>query len=128
MGFLAGLVARRATAQRLRTTVDQVLLGSFPGYAFLKGIGGNMEQSEEFASSFVSMLAKFDDYWPMAFETNRMPERVVAIYLPGAPNPWSGSVGFVFSDRVRKLPLSITEALKIIRALGRGSETLAAEL
>ena len=46
-------MARRATAQRLRTKVDQVLLGSFPGYAFVKGLMGNMQQSQEVATSFV---------------------------------------------------------------------------
>ncbi len=126
--FLGGLVARRATAQRMRTKVDQLLLGSFPGYAFVKGLAENMQQSEEIASSFVPVLVKFGDFSQVAFETGRMPGGVVAIYLPGAPNPWSGNVVFVLTERVKKLPVSITEALKIIRALGRGSEPLAAEL
>jgi uncharacterized membrane protein len=126
--FLAGLVARRATAQRLRTKVDQVLLGSFPGYALAKGLMENMQQSQEAATSFVPVLVRFDDYWQVAFETDRTPGGIVAAYLPGAPNPWSGSVVFVLTERVRKLPVSATEALKINRALGKGSEALAAEL
>jgi uncharacterized membrane protein len=126
--LVAGLVARRATAQRMRTRLDQVLLGSFPGYAFVKGLAKNLQQSEQLATSFVPVLARFDDYWQVAFETERMPEGIVAIYLPGAPNPWSGSVAFVLAERIKKLPVSVSEALKIIRTLGRGSEALAAEL
>lgn len=126
--LLAGLIARRATAQRVRSKVDQVLLGSFPGYAFVKGLAENLQQSEENAVSFVPVLVKFGDYWQVAFETDRTAGGIVAIYLPGAPNPWSGSVVFVLEERVKKLPIPVTDALKMIRALGRGSEALAAEL
>jgi uncharacterized membrane protein len=74
----------------------------------------------------VPVLARFDDFCQLAFETGRTPGGTV--YLPGAPNPWSGCLVFVDAERVRKLPASATEALKVIRALGRGSEALAAEL
>ncbi len=126
--FLAGLVARRATARRMRSKLDHVLLESFPGYAFVKNLAENMQQSEEMASSFVPVLVRFDDYCQMAFETDRTPAGTVSIYLPGAPNPWSGSVVFVSSERVRKLPLSITQAIKLNRTLGRNSELVAAEI
>ena len=126
--FLAGLIARRAAARRMRTKLDHVLLESFPGYAFVKNLAENMQQSEEIANSFVPVLVRSDDNWQMAFETDRPAEGIVAVYLPGAPNPWSGSVVFFSAERVRKLPITITHALKITRALGRGSGALAAEL
>jgi uncharacterized membrane protein len=126
--FLAGLIARRAAARRMRTKLDQVLLGSFPGYAIVKSLADNMQQSEDIANSFVPVLLKSNDTWRMAFETDRTPSGIVAIYLPGAPNPWSGSVVFVPSDRVHKLHISIAQALKLNRALGRGSELFAAEV
>ena len=126
--FLAGLLASRASAQRLRAKLDRMLLGSFPGYAFVKGLAESMQQSKELASSFLPVLLQSDDTWQMAFETDRMPEGLVAIYLPGAPNPWSGSVIYVPPERVKSLPISLAESIKVIGALGRGSEKLAAEL
>jgi uncharacterized membrane protein len=126
--LLAGLVARRATAQRLRNKVDEILLGSFPGYAFVKGLAENMQHGQELSTSFVPVLVKFDDYWQLAFETGRWPGDIVAVYLPGAPNPWSGSVVFVLAERVRKLQVPVTDALKMVRALGRGSDALTEEI
>ena len=126
--LLAGLVARRATARRLRNKLDQILLGSFPGYAFVKGLAENIQQGQELATSFVPVLVRFADFWQVAFETGRSPGGIVALYLPGAPNPWSGSVVFVLAERVRKLQVPVTEALKMIRALGRGSEALTTEI
>ncbi len=128
MCFLAGLVARRATAQRLRSKMDQILLGSFPGYAFVKGLTEHMQQSQELATSFLPVWVRFGDFSQVAFETGRLPGGLVALYLPGAPNPWSGSVAFVLAERVSRLPVPVTEVLKMIRTLGRGSEALAAEI
>jgi|tagenome__1003787_1003787.scaffolds.fasta_scaffold20947405_3 uncharacterized membrane protein len=126
--LLGGLLARRAAARRMRTKLDQMLLGSIPGYALVKNLADNLQQTESLANSFVPVLVRSDDVCQMAFETDRTPDGIVAIYMPGAPNPWSGNVVFVSSDRVHKLPITISQALKINSSLGRGSEALAAEL
>jgi len=124
--LLAGLIAQRATAQRVRNRVDNVLLGSFPGYAFVKGLAENIQQSEAAASGFIPVLVTTGDCSQVAFETDRIEGGAVAVYLPGAPNPWSGNVIFVRPDQVKTLPVSVPEALKILRTLGRGSEALTA--
>jgi uncharacterized membrane protein len=124
--YLAGLIAERAVAQRIRSRLDHLLLGSFPGYAFIKGLAENIQQNEAAASSFVPVLVTMDDSSQVAFETDRIEGGAVAVYLPGAPNPWSGNVIFVTPDKVKKLAVSAPEALKILRTLGRGAEGLAA--
>ena len=50
------------------------------------------------------------------------------VYLPGAPNPWSGSVVYVTPDRVVRLGMSMSEAVKNIRTQGRGSEQVQSKL
>jgi uncharacterized membrane protein len=119
--FVAGLLANRATAKRVREKIDTYLLHSFPGYAFIKGIVENLRQTEEIAETFLPVLVWFDDNVQIAFETQRVPGDKVAVYLPGAPNPWSGSVVYVASERVKPLPLTLTEAVRNIRSLGKGS-------
>ena len=49
----------------------------------------------------------------------------VVVFLPGAPNPWSGSVVYVSEDRVESLDMAPIDAVKNIRVLGRGSAKLA---
>jgi len=119
--FIAGLLARRASAKRMRATLDRTLLNSFPGYAFIKGFADNLRHTEEMAGSFVPVAVQFDDYAQIAFETQREPNGKVSVYLPGAPNPWSGTVVYVSSERVKPLPITLTEALRNIRTLGKGS-------
>ena len=83
--FAAGLLARRAAAKQVRERLDRSLLDFIPGYAFIKGFADNLRQTEEISGSFVPIMVRFDDYVQMAFETERLPNGKVAVYLPGAP-------------------------------------------
>ena len=123
--FVAGLLAKRASAKRMRERLDTTLLNSFPGYAFIKGVAENLRQTEELAGSFLPVLVQFDDYVQIAFETQREPAGKVAVYLPGAPNPWSGTLVYVSNERVKPLPMTLTDALRNIRRLGKGSIDIA---
>jgi uncharacterized membrane protein len=71
------------------------------------------------------VLVTLDDYKQIAFEVERTAGGNVVVYLPGAPNPWSGSVVYVSEDRVEPLDMQPQDAIKNIRVLGRGSEKLA---
>ena len=65
----------------------------------------------------------------MAFEIERVESTGnVAVYLPGAPNPWSGAVVYVEPDRVQKLEITVSEAVKNIKQLGKGTTAIAAKL
>jgi uncharacterized membrane protein len=67
------------------------------------------------------VLARFDDYWQIALEVERIPGGTVVIYLPGAPDPWSGSVCYVTEDRIQPLELTFLPVLRTLRGLGKGS-------
>ena len=124
--FLAGLAAQRGIAKKIAGKLDATLLAVIPGYAFVKGFADNMRRSDEMAESFVPVAVHFDDYSQLAFEIEREPNSngKVAVYLPSAPNPWSGTVVYVTNDRVKHLPMSLNEALKNIRMLGKGSSAI----
>jgi hypothetical protein len=69
---------------------------------------------------FLPVWVRFDDCRQVTFETGCLPGGIVALYLASEPNPWSGSVVFMLAKRVTRLPM-------MIRALGIGSDALAAE-
>jgi uncharacterized membrane protein len=125
--FVAGLLAKRASAKRVREKLDATLLNSFSGYAFIKAFAENLRQTEALAGSFLPVLVQFDDYVQVAFETQREHSGQVAVYLPGAPNPWSGAIVYVSRERVKPLPMMLTEALRNIRSLGKGSIDIAGQ-
>ncbi|MEC4679261.1 MAG: hypothetical protein VST67_01015 [Nitrospirota bacterium] len=122
--FLAGLAAQGVTAKKIVGKLDATLLAALPGYAFVKGFADNMRRNDEMSESFLPVAVHFDDYSQLAFEIEREPNGKVALYLPSAPNPWSGTVVYVTDDRVNRLSMSLNEALKNIRMLGKGSSAI----
>ncbi len=73
------------------------------------------------ALGVIPVMARFDDNAQIGFEMERTQQGTVVVYLPGAPAPWSGAVMYVDPGRIEQLDLSVSEAVRIIRQLGRGS-------
>ena len=66
-------------------------------------------------------VVRFDDLWQIGFEIERIEGGKVALFLPGSPDPWSGSVCIAEADRVTPLDLPVAAVVKMVRRLGRGA-------
>jgi uncharacterized membrane protein len=102
-------------------SLDTMLL-AIPGYAFVKGFTDGMAETQENAKSLIPALVRFDDHEQIGFEIERLAQGKVVVYLPGAPSPWSGSVVYFSSERVKRLDLTVAQASNNIRRLGRDSQ------
>jgi uncharacterized membrane protein len=118
--FLAGLAAKSTLARKSIGNLESRVLSKIPVYGLLKSKIDAIVQPEK-AEGMKPVLARFDDSWQIAFEVERIQEGGVAIYLPGAPDPWSGSVCFVTEDRIQPLELTLLPVLRILKGLGKGS-------
>ena len=119
--FIAGVVARSALAKKIYHSIESALLTGIPGYAAVKGITDSITHGEKAAEGFQPVLVTFDDNAQIGFEIERTSEGIVVVYLPGAPNPWSGSVVYFSENRVDRLDMTVAEAVRYIRQLGRGA-------
>jgi len=120
LSFIAGLLARSAPGRRAFKWLDQKLMAIIPGYAFIKGFTGSMEEGED-KKVLVPVLIRLDDQSMIGFEVERLDNGLVAVYLPGSPDTWSGTVAYMTEDRVEKLDTDFATASKTLRTLGRGS-------
>lgn len=119
--YLAGLSAQSGYGKKLRDSIHTVLLNVIPGYAFVKGLTDNMDSNTEAAKEFIPVIVKFDDNAQIGFEVERSPDNYVVVYLPGAPNPWSGTVAYFKEEQIQKLDMTVRQAIQNIQQLGRGS-------
>ena len=122
--FVAGLLAKTSLASRFVVEAETRILWKLPGYALIKGL------SESFASdgndvSLRPVIARMDDAAEIGFEIERA-SGVVVVYVPGAPNPWSGSILLMDEERVEPLDAKMVDVIGCLRALGRGSTQLLA--
>jgi uncharacterized membrane protein len=118
--FLAGLFAMTDVAKRFVDWLESALLSNLPGYAFIKGMGESMAGVEKGQRHEV-LLARIEDAWQIAFLVERLDGGHVAVFVPGAPSPWSGSVFVMTEDRIKPLDLPLKAALNCISRLGVGS-------
>ena len=118
--FLAGLAAKSTLARKSIGNLESRVLSKIPVYGLLKSKIDAIVQPEK-AEGMKPVLARFDDSWQIAFEVERIQGKVVGIYLPGAPDPWSGSVCFVTEDRIQPLELTLLPVLRTLKGLGKGS-------
>lgn len=118
--FLAGFAARTTLASTLVREAEARFLLRVPGYTLLKGLVDGIG-SESPESSMRPVLMQLDDAAQLAFEVERLPDGRVVLFVPGAPNPWSGSVLVVDAERVQALPITMMAAVQNMRTAGRGT-------
>jgi uncharacterized membrane protein len=118
--FIAGLVARTSRAKRLVRSLEAGVLEKIPAYALMKAKTGSVLTPED-TKDMRPVLIRFDDSWQLGFEVEAIGEAKSLVYLPGAPDPWSGSVCAVTSDRLSPLDINIKTASDLMKRLGKGS-------
>ena len=118
--FISGLVAKSSWGRNIQNRIDDLLLQFIPGYAWIKGMTSSVNVEED-AALLKPVWIRLDDQYQVGFEVERCESGLVAVFLPGAPDPRSGTLSYVTSDRVDYLASSFYEVVKSFKKLGVGS-------
>lgn len=118
--LVAGLISRTRVAARMVDVMEARVLAHVPLYLVLRSKIQAMLGTDE-VQDLRSVLVRFDDLWQLAFQIERVDGGMVAVFLPGAPDPWSGSVVLVEAERVEELALGTGAVAKLHYRLGRGT-------
>jgi len=119
----AGLLARAALGRSLSASFEDRLETVYPRYTIIKG----MTQAlgiDGVKSDLKTVVVTFDDHQILAVEVERLADGRVVVFLPGAPDPWSGSVVMVSQERVERVPVEIGALHRSLKSVGRGSAAL----
>ena len=123
--FIAGLFATKRVFTRFQDYIESKILMKIPGYALVKGITNSLKMGEEASKDFLPVLVRLADFEQLGFEIERAGNDKAVVYLPGSPNPWSGTVVMTNVNRVQRLDISVPDALAFMERLGMGSAVLA---
>lgn len=120
--FGAGLLARAALGRRLSESFENRLHALYPRYTVFKGM--TQDLAGEGMQGLLPVLVSFDDHQLLAMEVERLADGRVVVFLPGAPDPWSGSVVMVKPEQVRPIAIELGALNRVLKGLGRGSGRL----
>ena len=123
--FLAGLVARSVTAQRVVNALESSVLSKIPAYEYLKQESASalgVAEIGELPVVFVPM----EGGWQLGVRTEALSNDLISVFIPGAPDPHSGSVFFFSADSVRPAGVKMAAALNCLRRCGAGASALSA--
>jgi len=121
--YCAGLLARAALGRTLSASFEDRLQTLYPRYTIIKGMTQALGV-DGVKSSLKTVLVSFDDHQVLAVEVERLADGRVVVFLPGAPDPWSGSVVIVMQERVASVPVEIGALHRSLKSIGRGSAEL----
>jgi uncharacterized membrane protein len=121
--LLVGLFARTRLAPRIVEWLESGFLYNIPGYDFFKGISESLMRYET-DHAYPVVLARIEEAWQIGFLIERLESGHYAVFVPGAPNVWSGSVYLMTEERFQRIGISRIEAVKCLRRLGLGANEL----
>jgi uncharacterized membrane protein len=121
--FLAGLIARTVTAQKLVRGLEASVLSKVPAYEYLKQQSASALGVATMAQQPV-VLVETDVGWQIGIQTEKASGGFSTVFLPGAPNPHSGAVYFIAPDRIRTADVELFAALNCMRRCGAGAPAL----
>jgi uncharacterized membrane protein len=122
--FLAGLVAQTRVAKRLVGWLEQAILSNLPGYSMVHALGEQVTGHATTGTELKPVLARIEDAWQLAMLVEPVDAEHLAVFVPGAPDPRSGSIYLLTKDRIKPVDISTRDAMKCIKGLGIGARAL----
>lgn len=120
VAFLFGLIARTRLGTGVMAKLERLVLHRMPGYTLLKNISAKADANHHIDVA----LVHFSDRLMLGFVMDRLDNGLLAVFLPSAPTPTSGTIYFMDAARVQRLDIKLTEAMQCIMQLGSGAGEL----
>lgn len=114
--FVAGMIARRSLGQWFTTRAERYLLMLFPRYAVFKDqLTGNLG-----GATLKPAVVRIGPQTRIGMEVERDATGRVTVYLPGSPDPWTGTVAIVEAENLTPIEGEFIDVMTTFEQLGRG--------
>jgi uncharacterized membrane protein len=120
VAFLAGLLSRTGPGRRVTHWFEESILGGLPQYRMVKSLAEGFTQIED-GTGMQPVLMRGDEGWMLGYQMEELPNGWRVIFLPQSPTPMSGNVIYAEGSRVKRLDMTMREAMVLVKRLGIGS-------
>jgi uncharacterized membrane protein len=119
--FLAGIFMRTKFAKKIVQWLEDRVLVFVPGYSYIRARSTDWF-SQEKTHTWKPATIFVDDNEVICFVIDELGD-YCSIFLPSAPTPTSGSICVREKSKVTFLPISVSEAVSMIRQFGKGASS-----
>lgn len=123
VSFAAGMVARTQAGLRISGWFERSFLGGLPQYQMVKSMGEGLAQIEG-SDDLRPVLVSLNGGWQIGYSIETLENGWLAVFVPQAPSPTSGSVMYLQADRVRLLNIPMKQAKSVVKHIGLGSREM----
>ena len=115
--FFAGLVAKTALTRRFVRWIESMVLTNLPGYSLMKSVGARLVGAEH-NDGREAVIVRFESSSMIGFSMDKLDDGRVLVFVPGAPNAFSGTLHIIEANRIEPLGISVRETLDCLSRLG----------
>jgi len=124
--FAAGLFSRTDIARQFVAWLENSILSNLPGYSMVSALAHDVAGDAHTGATMQPVLARIEDAWQLAMRVERVNDELFAVFVPGAPDPKSGSVYLLTEDRLKPVDILPRDAMRCIKGMGIGMRGLLA--
>lgn len=126
LSFALGLTMISRRGRSVGTWIERTMLFRVPGYSALRAVIGGLTSVESEGVVKPGLLRTRDGVESFVFITEDHGNGKLTIFMPGTPNPGSGSVKIVPKELVSPLHVRISTVANALQQWGVGSARLLA--
>ncbi len=115
----AGLLARAAVGRVWSASFEDKLHAIYPRYTVIKGMTQGLRGAAGHGE-LKPVLVRFDDRQAIGYEVERTADGRAVVFLPGAPDPWSGKLAIVAPERVEAIAATVKQVNTSLTGIGKG--------
>ena len=125
--LLIGITVRTRTGRATWGRMEKSIFQKIPGYPIVRSFTQQLA-GETQGEAWQPALAEIEEALVPAFIIEELEDELFTVFVPSAPTAFSGAVYILSQDRVHRVNVPITCALKAVSRWGSGSKDLVAAM
>lgn len=121
--FVVGLAVRTGAGRVILTRMENSLFQRIPGYALFRSLTRQLAGDTQ-GEAWRPALAEIEEALVPAFIIEELEDGRFTVFVPSVPTPFAGALYILTPDRVHRLNVPFTQAIKAISHWGSGCKDL----
>ncbi len=121
--FLVGLAIRNRKGQAIWERLEGAIFEKIPGYTVVKSLARQFA-GETQNEAWKPALAEIEDALVPAFIIEELDDGLLTVFVPSVPTAFAGAIYILKPERVHRVDIPVTHAIRAVSRWGSGSKEL----